>query len=505
MDTGTMWFCLFSDIALDDLQLMNGADAMLAGGQETVYVPTGESTVTAEPTSPQPGTSTGPARGFETINIEHMAATTSAYVMSQKSKSTLRKQKIVVGRFYEWLRSNNEMQKLEELSIGRIDQLLAFWLMDLKSVDGSDYEVGTLTSYLSSIKAYLKGLGHDVEKLDITKQVTTAKKKELKSLGKGNFPNRASRLSSEEEDRLWDTGAFGSENPESLLHGLWYLFTKGFGFRGRHEARQLRVGDVEQKCDSEGRAFLQWNERLTKTRNGSSSHHRPFAPRLFETPKEPRRCPVKLYNLYMSKRPAKLEGSTDAFWLTINPNFKRSANAKWYSDCPMGENRLANIMSRAARHAGLDATKWITNHSVRRTMCSQLYQAEIAPLTITGLSGHKSVNSLMPYIGEASDKKQRKMSNLLVNSGRDNSDETEQLAITHSDNPGSSNDAVPAIRAITASTPVSISNGAIPGAIQGGISENSTNVLTQQTRGLMGLMSNATFNGTVNININIQQ
>ena len=152
MDTGTMWFCLFSDVALDDLQLMNGADAMLAGGQETVYVPTGKSTVTAEPTSPQPGTSTGPTRGFQTINIEHMAATTSAYVMSQKSKSTLRKQKIVVGHFYEWLRSNNEMQKLEELSIGRIDQLLAFWLMDLKSVDGSDYEVGTLTSYLSSIK-----------------------------------------------------------------------------------------------------------------------------------------------------------------------------------------------------------------------------------------------------------------------------------------------------------------------------------------------------------------
>ena len=176
MDTGTMRFCLLSDVALDDLQLMNGADAMLAGGQEPVYVPTGESTVTAEPTSPQPGTSTGPARGFETINIEHMAATTSAYVMSQKSKSTLRKQKIVVGRFYEWLCSNNEMQKLE-LSIGRIDQLLAFWLMDLKYVDGSDYEVGTFASYLSSIKAYLKGLGHDVEKLDITKQVTTAKKK----------------------------------------------------------------------------------------------------------------------------------------------------------------------------------------------------------------------------------------------------------------------------------------------------------------------------------------
>ena len=185
MDTGTMWFCLFSDVALDDLQLMNGADAMLAGGQETVYVPTGESTVTAEATSPQAGTSTGPARGFQTINIEHMAATTLAYVMSQKSKSTLRKQKIVVGRFYEWLRSNNEMQKLEELSIGRIDQLLAFWLMDLKSVDGSDYEVGTLTSYLSSIKAYLKGLGHDVEKLDITKQVTTAKKKNWNLWAKG--------------------------------------------------------------------------------------------------------------------------------------------------------------------------------------------------------------------------------------------------------------------------------------------------------------------------------
>lgn len=487
-----MCFCLlFTDCELDDLSLVREATAILAASQDAQTAPA-TSDPDFQPMAEPQGTEA------TNINIDHVVAATSAYVQETKSKSTVRKQKIVVNRFTDWLISQNETRSLSDMDIDRIDQLLAFWLMDLKSANGTEYELGTITSYLSSIKAYLKDIGHDINKLDVTKRVSMAKKKNLKSQGKGNLPNRASCLSPEDEDKLWDSGAFGKSDPESLLHSLWYIFTKGFGFRGRHEARQLQVQDVEKKSDGEGRAYLEWNERLTKTRDGSSSHRRAFAPRLYETPETPDRCPVMLYDTYMSKRDDKI--TEEAFWLTINPNFKPGNKTQWYSNCPMGENRIAKIMSRSAKRAGIDSSKKITNHSVRRTMCSQLYQANIPPVIIAQISGHKNVSSLVHYT-EASEEQQRNMSHLLVNSGRQsnipNSGRQSNIAI---ENP-------PRVGHVAASadhqTSLMFSENGEAG-VTNFSRENNNNVLNQ-ARGLMGFMSNATFHGTVNINLNISQ
>ena len=53
-----------------------------------------------------------------------------------------------------------------------------------------------------------------------------------------------------------------------------------------------------------------------------------------------------------------------------------------------------------------------TNHSVRRTMCTQPYQKGVNPILIAQLSGHKNINSLSHYT-TASMKQQREMSELL--------------------------------------------------------------------------------------------
>ena len=112
----------------------------------------------------------------------------------------------------------------------------------------------------------------------MTAKVVSAKRTELKSRGHGNTPNRASCLSEKQETRLWETGALGDSNPEALVHAVWYCTTKGFGFRGCNEARQLKWGDITKKTTDDGETYLEWNERLTKTRAGNSSHQRPFAP-----------------------------------------------------------------------------------------------------------------------------------------------------------------------------------------------------------------------------------
>jgi hypothetical protein len=60
-------------------------------------------------------------------------------------------------------------------------------------------------------------------------------------------------------------------------------------------------GDVQLKSEN-GKTFSEFNEQLTKTRTGNTSHTRAFAPKFFENTQDPSRCPVQAYREYASKR-----------------------------------------------------------------------------------------------------------------------------------------------------------------------------------------------------------
>ncbi len=126
---------------------------------------------------------------------------------------------------------------------------------------------------------------------------------------------------------------------------------------------------------------------------------------MFENVENPARCPVRLYHLYESKRP---KDCNNAFFLTVN--YRHKSDKVWYSDMPMGPTRIGEIMGRIATRGGL--VGHYTNHSVRRTMCTQLYQKGVNPILIAQLSGHKNINSLSRYT-TTSFQQQRDMCGLL--------------------------------------------------------------------------------------------
>ena len=85
----------------------------------------------------------------------------------------------------------------------------------------------------------------------------------------------------------------------------------------------------------------------------------------------------------------------------------RSKKAKtWYVDAPLGENKIIKIMTNIAEMGGIVGR--FTNHSARRTMCTQLLQSRLDPLNVSQLTGHKNVNSLIHY-NTTSDAQQRAM------------------------------------------------------------------------------------------------
>lgn len=74
-------------------------------------------------------------------------------------------------------------------------------------------------------------------------------------------------------------------NAQALINTMWLNMTQQFGLRGRHEHVQMLWGDVDMKTDPAGRTYLEFNERCTKTRNGTSRDVRRFSPKMFATGK----------------------------------------------------------------------------------------------------------------------------------------------------------------------------------------------------------------------------
>jgi len=100
-------------------------------------------------------------------------------------------------------------------------------------------------------------------------------------MGLGNRPNAAEALEPEDEDELYNCGAFGTENPDSLLSTLWFMNTVHFGLRGSHEHRQLKWGDIKLETNPTGNQCLVYNERVTKTRAGSNTKkHQGLCPQI---------------------------------------------------------------------------------------------------------------------------------------------------------------------------------------------------------------------------------
>ena len=140
------------------------------------------------------------------------------------------------------------------------------------------------------------------------------------------------------------------------------MLTLHLGLHGRDEHYKLTFGDLEVKETTDGKKYVQFNERDTKTRTGETGQNtRAFQPKMWSTPQNTDRCPVRLFELYLSKRPTDCCAADSPFYLAINYDVK--PGGFWYKRQRLGVNRLGNIMKIMANKGGLQGNK--TNHSAR--------------------------------------------------------------------------------------------------------------------------------------------
>ena len=344
-----------------------------------------------------------PYLGFDIEGGEDVVAETpedraKKFIESSRSEETVRKTKLWVKRLREYgLQQTGKT--LEALNKNELNSLLCTFLIDANKTNGESYETTTVHCMFSILNRFFKDnsmgdLEEDTE-FQGARDVKRAKLKLLKTEGKGKRPNHATALTKEEEELLYSTGQLGLDNPDSLQRTVWWQTTLLFGHRGRNESRQMKWGDVKLDRDASGREFLEFSERSTKTRDGNAGGgSRAFAPKAFECPENPSRCPVRAYKEFARRRPAEMMGEDSPFYLAINHR-RRAEDAVWYARVPLGKNTLGNMLKIACQRAGIAGQK--TNHSARKTCVKRALETGCPREFVAQLTGHKNVNSLENY------------------------------------------------------------------------------------------------------------
>lgn len=328
------------------------------------------------------------------------------FIFQNENENTRRKTLSHIKLLRQFLSEEGEFREIQNIPPMELDNYLCKFAISVRQKNGNEYEPSYLRGMFGSFERYLRRHHYSVSlikghEFSRSKEVLKCKQKNLKKQGKGNLPNRADAVSDEEINILFEKGCLGTSSPNALLNNMWYLNTLHFGIRGGgEEHRALCWGDITLKHDNElDLNFLEYNERQTKTRTGEDLRNtRESKPRMYEIPSS-EHCPVKMYNAYKSKRPADFNEADKPFYLAAATNVNAPDDKQqWFVRCPVGRNKLNNIMKSMVKEAGVEIHgKRLTNTSVRKHLCQKLMDNNVPDNHAIHITGHKNPGSLNNY------------------------------------------------------------------------------------------------------------
>ena len=218
--------------------------------------------------------------------------------------------------------------------------------------------------------------------------------KRLQAAGIGTKKKQAEPLTVEEEEILWQRGLLGDETPQALLDAIIFMNGLYFALRSGKEHRQLRFtpSQIELVERPGERPYLIYREDISKNRPGGLKG-RKMKPKVVvhhANVENPKRCFIRLYKLYISLCPA--DRPPDAFYLL--PLQKPSATC-WYSNRPLGYHKLGTTVACLCTLAGIPGYK--TNHSLRVTAATRLYDSDVDEQLVMETTGHCSTEGVRTY------------------------------------------------------------------------------------------------------------
>ncbi len=270
----------------------------------------------------------------------------------------------------------------------------------MRKKDGTEYPPESLYHIVVGIMRFLRQNGKPNIDFFQEKEYTEfratldGEMKRLKKTGKGSQKRQAEPLSIEEEELLWEKGVLGSDTPQALLNTVFYFNGVCFALRSGDEHRRLRHKNSQIRViEKTGeRVQLVYTEDASKNNQGGLNGRKTKTKEVVhhENQTNPARCPVRFFKLYNSLCPE--NRPPDAFYLQPLQKPRKDC---WFAVKPLGHNSLDSMVKEMCKRAGITGYK--TNHSLRATTATRLFQAGVDEQLIMERTGHRSLDRVRNY------------------------------------------------------------------------------------------------------------
>ena len=345
-------------------------------------------------------------RFSETISQDELEKMSKGFVPDNTAKNT----KWATTVFSAWLESRNcrtgestptdylDRSFATEESKVDLARVLSLFAVEAKKKDGTSYPAKTVYHLLSGILRYMRE--KDPYAPNFLDQKDGAFKKlhgtmdthfrALRQQGVGAKVNHAKIITSEEECLMWERGVMGTTSPLALLRAVFYYNGKKFLLRGGAEHRGLKFSQLQRTSN----AYI-YTENGSKNRSGGLAQLRvenKVVPS-YAVHEAGERCHVALLDLYFSKVPSEAL-QKDNFYLRPLQKKPEDPNAPWFMSMQVGVNTINQMLSKMCEQAGLEHR---TNHSLRATGASDMFQANLPEHVIQSRTGHLSLKALRTY------------------------------------------------------------------------------------------------------------
>ncbi|XP_054706538.1 zinc finger MYM-type protein 4-like [Uloborus diversus] len=285
---------------------------------------------------------------------------------------------------------------LLQLSTNELDFSLSIFVQEVRREDGDEYTPGSLFYLLLGIQRFLFDNGridniftdpyyekfteclnnilcrqdavYALEACAAEKEAPTkATEREKEKRRPDEYEKKKRKLDEEEqqqaiekrimpssihEEYLWEAKQLGAHSPHVLLNTLMYFNTKYFKLRKVEDhfrfsfthVTKIKVRDFDSHhAAEEGKKVLRYYPPINRDYSRCSSSEIDVYEQVEST--DALRCPVKLYEFYLSKCPESVKARNDIFYLYPERSCVPDSPV-WYSTQPLGQEVIAKMIQR---------------------------------------------------------------------------------------------------------------------------------------------------------------
>ncbi len=285
---------------------------------------------------------------------------------------------------------------LEDMEDQDLCDNLCKFIVEVCKVSGEPYPIVIM------LQMYLETKGRHVWFLDPQSikfvKVCNTLDNRMKCLSREGYitpKSKAQVIALSQEEKLWSNRLLGDHTPERLVYTVLYLLGVQFALQAGEEHKSLKFGkqlSVQFDTDS-GNEYLEYVEFTAKNNQGGLSAMKATG-KVLQCYRNPDSdcCLVTLYKKYAAAQPVKNVKCSQDFYL--RPLAKFNADGIGYSCQPLGIHKIESAIKNLCLEADIKGKR--TNHSLRVTSATHLYEAEMDKQLIQERTGHRS-NAVWGY------------------------------------------------------------------------------------------------------------